>query len=110
MKFFLITALLYCPLSWSQNLTPEQQKTLLNDVQALKERVNKLENKDSGGGFKSTDYNSKTTENTTTPAAPSGPAMTNDQRKEIMETVEKYKKSQIEQEKALKELEDEDEE
>lgn len=108
MKFFLMTALLYCPLSWSQDLTPDQQKALLKEVQALKERVKKLEKKDSGSGFKSTDYNSKTTENTSGPTASSGPAMTDEQRKEIMETVEKYKKAQIEQEKALKELEDEE--
>lgn len=108
MKIFLISALLYCPLTWSQNLSPEEQKTLLNEVKALKERVNKLEKKDSGTGFKTTDYKSATTENTASPAAASGPAMTDEQRKEIMDTVEKYKKAQIEQEKALKELEDEE--
>ncbi len=105
MKYFLMTALLYCPLTWSQDLTPDQQRALLKEVQALKERVNKLENKNSGSGFKSTDYQSKTTENTSAPAAP---AMTDAQRKEVMETVEKYKKAQIEQEKVLKELEDEE--
>ncbi len=108
MKFFLMIALLCSPLSWSQDLSPEQQKALLNEVQALKERVNKLEKKDSGSGFKSTDYNSKTTENTAGPTSSSGPAMTDEQRKEILETVDKYKKAQIEQEKALKELEDEE--
>lgn len=108
MKYFLIIALLYCPLSIANDLTPEQQKALLKEVQVLKDRVNKLEKKDSGSGFKSTDYNSKTTENTTGPAASSGPAMTDEQRKEIMDTVDKYKKAQIEQEKALKELEDEE--
>lgn len=108
MKYFLIMSLLYCPFSWSQDLTPDQQKALLKEVQNLKERVNKLEKKDSGSGFKSTDYNSKTTENTSGPAASSAPAMTDEQRKEILETVGKYKKAQIEQEKALKELEDEE--
>jgi hypothetical protein len=105
MKFFLMTALLFCPLSWSQDMTPDQQRALLQEVQTLKERVNELEKKDAGSGFKSTDYHSKTTENT---GAPAGPAMTDEQRKELMETMEKYKKAQIEQEKALKELENEE--
>ena len=108
MKYFLITALLYCPFVWSEELTPEQQKALLNEVQTLKERVNKLEKKDSGTGFKTTDYKSTTTEDTGLKPSSSEPAMSAEQRAEIMETMEKYKKAQVESEKAMKELEDEE--
>lgn len=108
MKLILIV-LLTCPLTFAQNLSPDEQRALLKEVQSLKERVNQLEKKDSGQGFKSTDYSSKTTETTTVKSnSPQEPAMTPEQRKEIMETVEKYKKAQVEQEKALKELEDEE--
>jgi hypothetical protein len=106
MKLILLI-LIACPLAWSQNLTPDEQRALLKEVQSLKERVNQLEKKNSGQGFKSTDYSSQTTERTSV-NAPQEPAMTPEQRKEIMETMEKYKKAQIEQEKALKELEDEE--
>ncbi len=95
--------LMMTPFSYAQNLTPEEQRKLLNEVQSLKERVNKLE-KNESPGLKTTDYNAKTTES----SAPAGPAMTAEQKKEITETMEKYKKAQIEQEKALKELEDEE--
>lgn len=107
MKLILI-ALLLTPLARAQNLTPDEQRQLLKEVQGLKERVNQLENKDSGQGFKTTDYKEKTTEATAPAGAPQGPAMTEEQRTEIMATIEKYKKAQIEQEKALKELEDEE--
>ena len=108
MKYFLLTALLCCPLTWAQNLSPDEQKNLLNEVKALKERVNKLEKKDSGSGFKTTDYKSATTEDTGPKPSASEPAMSAEQRTEIMETMEKYKKAQVESEKALKELEDEE--
>lgn len=101
MKFILIF-FLSCPLSWAQD-----NAELMREINKLKARVNELEKKDSGQGFKSTDYSSKTTEGTG-PSSPETPAMTEEQRKEIMATVEKYKKAQIEQEKALKELEDEE--
>ncbi len=108
MKLILLLALI-CPLSFAQDLSPDEQRALLKEVQSLKERVNQLEKKDSGKGFKSTDYSSKTTETTSVKTnSPQEPAMTPEQRKEIMETIEKYKKAQLEQEKALKELEDEE--
>ncbi len=106
MKILLL--LIFCfPFARAQNLTPEEQKNLLKEVQALKERVNKLEKTDSGSGLKTTDYNAKTTEASPT-AAPAGPEMSAEQRKEVMETMEKYKKAQLDQQKALKELEDEE--
>jgi lipoate-protein ligase A len=92
----------------AQNLTADEQRALLKEVQSLKERVNQLEKKNSGQGFRSTDYNSKTTESTSAKSGSQEPTMTPEQRKEIMETMEKYKKAQAEQEKALKELEDEE--
>ncbi|MES2527880.1 MAG: hypothetical protein V4598_12380 [Bdellovibrionota bacterium] len=107
MKYFLITALLYSSVSWSQDLTPEQQKALLNEVQGLKDRVNKLEKKDSGTGFKTTDYKSSTTEDNTLKPSSGEPAMTAEQRAEILKTVEQYKKAQAESEQALKELDEE---
>ncbi len=108
MKLILILFLV-CPITWAQNLSPDEQKVLLKEVQSLKERVNQLEKKDSGQGFKSTDYSSKTTEATTVQSkSQQEPAMTPEQRKEIMETMEKYKKAQLDQQKALKELEDEE--
>lgn len=106
MNIFLII-LLASPFAIAQNLSPEEQRQLLQEVKTLKERVNNLEQKDSGSGFRSTDFGSKTTE-TAAPAGTQMPTMTDEQRKEIMETVEKYKKAQAEQEKALKELEDEE--
>ncbi len=108
MKLILMVFLIF-PFAYSQNLSPEEQRVLLKEVQSLKERVKQLEKKDSGQGFKSTDYSSKTTESAILKTN-SPQTMTPEQEKEIMETVEKYKKAQIEQEKALKELEDEDEE
>ncbi len=103
MKFILII-LLACPLSWAQD-----NATLMKEINKLKARVDELEKKDSGKGFRSTDYSSKTTESTSSSSSsPETPTMTEEQRKEIMATVEKYKKSQAEQEKALKELEDEE--
>ena len=108
MKLILMLFLV-CPLAYSQNLSPDEQRALLKEVQGLKERVNQLEKKDSGQGFKSTDYSSKTTEASTIKSnSPEEPAMTPEQRKEVMETMEKYKKSQLDQQKALKELEDEE--
>jgi predicted Fe-S protein YdhL (DUF1289 family) len=108
MKLILMIFLI-CPFAFAQDLSPDEQRALLKEVQSLKERVNQLEKKDSGQGFKSTDYSSKTTETKTLKSnSPQEPAMTPEQRKEIMETVEKYKKAQVEQEKALKELEDEE--
>ncbi len=111
MKYFLMTTLIYyslsSPLSWSQDLTPEQQKALLNEVQALKERVNKIEKKDSGSGFKTTDYKSNTTEDNSLKPSSGEPAMTAEQRAEILKTMEQYKKAQAESEKALKELDEE---
>jgi lipoate-protein ligase A len=108
MKLILIF-LLACPAVWAQNLTPEEQRALLKEVRDLKDRVNTLEKKDSGQGFKETDYSSKTTAATASPTSVSQePSMTEEQRKEIMDTVEKYKKKQAEQEKVLKELEDEE--
>ncbi|MFL5784412.1 MAG: hypothetical protein ACJ76H_07390 [Bacteriovoracaceae bacterium] len=108
MKFFLIL-LIACPTVWAQNLTPDEQRALLREVRDLKERVNALEKKQSGQGFRETDYSSKTTAAQTAPATASQePQMTEAQRKEIMETMEKYKKAQAEQTKALKEIEDEE--
>lgn len=101
MKLILIV-LLACPFSWAQD-----QAAMMKEINRLKERVDRLEKKDSGSGFKSTDYSSQTTESTG-PTASDTPSMTEEQRKEIMATVEKYKKAQGEQEKALKELEDEE--
>ena len=93
----------------AQNLGPEDQRKLLLEVQDLKGRVNQLENKDSTQGFKTTDYNEKTTAaSPSSPGAAAEPQMTEDQRNEIMATIDKYKKAQAEQEKALKELEDEE--
>lgn len=104
---FLIFLLL--PLARAQSLSPDEQRALLNEVKALKERVNQLETKDSGQGFRSTDYQDKTTSQTSPGTASSQePSMTEEQRKEIMDTLEKYKKAQAEQEKYLKELEDEE--
>lgn len=109
MKWTFLALFLLAPYVGAQNLTPEEQKQLLREVQDLKGRVNQLENKDSGQGFKTTDYNEKTTAaSPSASGASSEPSMTEEQRKEIMETVEKYKKAQVEQEKALKELEDEE--
>ncbi len=103
---YLLVMLLTLPTAWSQDLSPEEQRQLLQEVKSLKERVNSLENKDdSASGFKSTDYESKTTEGTASPSQPAAPAMSDEQRREIMETVQKYKDAQVEQEKALKELE-----
>lgn len=108
MKMILMIFLI-CPLSFAQDLSPDEQRALLKEVQSLKERVNQLEKKDSGQGFKSTDYSSKTTETTSVKSSSQPePSMTPEQRKEIMEAMEKYKKAQVEQEKALKELEDEE--
>ncbi len=109
MNYLLLVVLLALPTAWSQNLSPEEQRQLLQEVKSLKERVNGLENKDdSAGGFKSTDYESKTTEGSASPSQPAAPSMSGEQRREIMETVQKYKDAQAEQEKALEELEDEE--
>lgn len=102
MKFIMLI-LLVCPVTWAQD-----NATLMKEINKLKSRVDQLEKKDSGQGFKSTDYSSKTTESTGPSSASETPAMSEEQRKEIMATMEKYKKSQGEQEKALKELEDEE--
>ncbi len=102
MKLILIT-LLVCPFVWA-----EDNAEVMKELNRLKSRVEELERKDSGKGFKSTDYSSKTTENTTPSGGAETPQMTEEQRKEIMETVEKYKKAQAEQEKALKELENDE--
>lgn len=108
MKWSLIALLFLSSYVGAQNLTPEEQKQLLREVQDLKGRVNQLENKDSGQGFKTTDYNEKTTAASPSSSAPAEPQMTEEQRAEIMATIDKYKKAQVEQEKALKELEDEE--
>lgn len=102
MKLILI-ALLACPFVWA-----EDNAEVMKELNRLKSRVEELEKKDSGKGFKSTDYSSKTTESTAPSTGSETPQMTEEQRKEIMATVEKYKKAQAEQEKALKELENDE--
>lgn len=101
---FLLFVLLACPFSWAED---QDKAAMMKELNRLKGRVEELEKKGTGHGFKSTDYESKTTESTG-PSKNEAPAMTEEQRKEIQETVEKYKKAQIEQEKVLKELEDEE--
>lgn len=107
MKILIFFILISSP-SFSQNLSPEEQRALLQDVKVLKERVKELENKNSGGGFRTTDYQEKTTETVSSPSQKSTePAMTEEQRKEVLATLERYKKAQEEQQKYLQELEDE---
>lgn len=104
----LLLMILTCPLVQAQNLSADEQRALLNEVQSLKERVSKLEKKNTGQGFKSTDYNARTTVGAPLKAGPQEPRLTPEQRKEVMETLEKYKKAQIEQERVLQELENEE--
>lgn len=103
MKFLLI-ALLACPFSWAED---QDKAAMMKELNKLRDRVEELEKKGSGQGFKSTDYGAKTTESSG-PSKSETPAMTEEQRKEVQATIEKYKKAQIEQEKVLKELEDEE--
>ena len=93
----------------SQNLTPEEQQKLLQDVKLLKDKVNTLEaEKKTSSGLKTTDYNSNTTVVATTPGPAPAPELTAEQMKEMMDSLQKAKSHQDEQQKTLKEIDNED--
>jgi hypothetical protein len=108
MKILVILSLLLGLNAWSQNLSADEQKQLLNDVKELKNKVNKLESEKSQKGLKTIDYQNSTTESTSAASGPTAPEITPEQSKEIMDTLQRAKAQQEAQAKALKELEDEE--
>lgn len=97
--------------TFAQNLSPEEQKKLLEDVKMLKDKVQKLESEkgsSGGSGLKTTDYQSQTTspsnqQNANTVQAP---AVSPEQMKELMETLNHVKAKNEEKNKALQELDE----
>ena len=107
MKYLFWFALLSSS-TFAQNLSPEEQRILLNDVKELKAKVQKLESGKTQKGLKTVDYAGGTTETASGPASPATPSLTPEQTRLLMETLTKAKGHQAEQEKALKELENEE--
>ena len=108
MKYFLLCSLLTAASSFAQNLTPEEQRKLLNDVKDLKAKVQKLESGKTQKGLKTVDYEGGTTETATQASSPAAPSLTPEQTRQMMEVLQKAKAHQAEQEKALRELENEE--
>ena len=109
MKHILMLLILTSSYAKAQNLTQEEQRALLKDVRDLKAKVQKLESGNAQKGLKTVDFKGSTTENTNPhPSAPTSPSLTPEQTKVLMETLQKAKLHQAEQEKALKELENEE--
>jgi hypothetical protein len=111
MKFILALFLLITGSVFAQDLSPEEQKQLLNDVKELKNKVNKLEAEKSPKGLKTIDYKGGTTEaatNAAAPSAPAAPSLTPEQTQEFMQVLQKAKAQQEAQNKALQEIENEE--
>ena len=112
MKTILTVLLLASSYSFAQNLTPEQQQQLLNDVAALKNKVNSLESKGGGStGLKKVNFENATSE--TKSAAPAaapeaGPAMSAAEQAKLMEQIKVIKANQEDSKKLLEQLDKED--
>lgn len=89
---------------WAQELTPEQQRQLLKDVQALKAKVNALEGK-SASGLKKVNYENETSETKSTTST--GPSLSTEEQKKIMDEIGALKVKQEEAQKMLDELDQE---
>jgi hypothetical protein len=116
MKTFFMLILLMSS-AFAENLTPEQQKQMLEDMRVMKERLDHLEKNKSApaapSGLKTTNYQDATTETKTSPIAGSGvdetsPELSAEQSKKLMEDVANLKKNQAESQKVLDEMENED--
>jgi hypothetical protein len=112
MKKMICLILLLCAnFSVAQNLTPEEQQKLLNDVQEMKAKMNSLESKETGG-LKKVNYQSETTEKTSTPTSGASPgvesALTPEQQKKLLEDLAVLKKRQEESKKALEQLDNDE--
>lgn len=111
MKYFFALMFLMSAQTFAQNLSPAEQRQLLNDVKELKNKVNKLEAEKSNSpksGLKTIDYQNGTTEKASSATAPAAPSLTPEQTKEFMQTLQKAKAQQEAQAKALEELENEE--
>jgi len=83
---------------YSQNLSSEEQKKILNDLREMKEKINRLENK-SPSGLKKTNYANETTDkNEEASASP-------EDTKKLMNDLNAVKLKQAESQKILDELE-----
>jgi hypothetical protein len=110
MKSLLIVMFLIAGNSFAQNLSPAEQRQLLNDVKELKNKVHKLEaeKSNSNKGLKTIDYNGGTTERTNSSTTPAAPTLSSEQTQELMHTLQKAKAHQEAQIKALEDLENEE--
>lgn len=109
--------------SWAQNLTPQQQKELIEQAEQLKEQVRQLKQKDdeageSGasptGGLKTTDMKNTSTEDADkknpVPADGGGlGGISSEQRQELMENIKKIKDNKEASDKELERLMKDDE-
>ncbi len=92
----------------AQNLSPEEQRQLLNDVKEMKEKVNKLEGQKSAPtGLKRVNYENETSEKkedtSTSGAAPSASLSEADSKK-LQEELEIIKRKQAESQKILDQM------
>jgi Spy/CpxP family protein refolding chaperone len=87
----------------AQNLTPEEQKKLQQEVQVLRE---KLKQQGGGGGLRNTDYAGQVpVAAAPTTGATASPQLTPEQSQKMMEALKTLKESQEAQAKFLQELE-----
>lgn len=106
---FLLIVLLSATSVFAQNLSPEQQQKLLNDVEQMKAQLNKLEKKPTGG-LKKVNYQNETSEKLSpslSESATQSPTLTPEQSAELLKNIESIKSQQAESKKTLDELDKE---
>ncbi len=110
----IIFVLLMMGSALAQNLTPDQQKKMLDDMRVMKERLDQLEKNKAPvtSGLKTTNYKDATSETNSpggaSPGEESAPALTADQSKKLMDDIAVLKKNQADSQKILDEMENED--
>jgi hypothetical protein len=99
---------------FAQNLSPEEQRQMVEDMKLMKEKMNRLENKSAPAtGLKTVNYKDETAEKSKSGSqaeAPSaaGASLTAEQTKKLLEDINTIKANQDESQKILDELEKED--
>lgn len=102
-KLLTLLVLIWVAQLQAQNLTPEEQRQLLNDVKDMKAKINKLEGKSEPTGLKRVNYENATSESKEASTAPAASLSPEDSKK-LMDDISAIKLKQIESQKILEEL------
>lgn len=126
-KLLLVSVMLIAvQFTWAQNLTAEEQRQMLQDMQAMKQKINQLEAKQgassaspAASGLKKVNYADETAEKKDNGAPPAtdgglgaaaGASLSAEQQKKLLDDINVLKAKQEESRKVLEELEKEEEE